>query len=195
MHEEIVKNPGKLSQPVVLKIVGFLFIFGLVLAAVTAIINHYFDPATNIYVQQFLQHQSQALAFYFGYVVIASIIVPVPTLPLDLLMMRFFDTWPIVIIRLLGGIAGGSVNFYLARHYGQPLLKRWFSEKNYRFVEQMSESISWKQFFFVALIPVINTELMAYAGGLSKLKYRWIIIPLTIAIFYRLIFVLLVVKS
>lgn len=188
-------NPGKMSRRTMLNIVGFLVLFGLFVAGITALINHFFDPATNVYVQEFLQHQSSALIFYFVFVVVASVIVPIPTLPLDLLMMRFINPWPIIVIRLLGGIAGGSINFYLARHYGQPLLRRWFSPKNYQFIQQMSENISWKQFFVVALIPIINTELMAYAGGISKLKYRWIIIPLTIAIFYRLIFVYFVTKA
>ncbi len=195
MHEEIVTNPGKMSQQAMLKIVGFIFIFGLFVAGVTALINHFINPETNIYVQVFLRDQTQALTFYFGYVVVASVIVPIPTLPLDLLMIQFIDPWPIIIIRLLGGIAGGSINFYLARHYGRPLLQRWFSAKNYDFIERMSESISWKQFFIVALIPIINTELMAYAGGISKLKYRWVILPLVIAIFYRLVFVYFVTRG
>lgn len=195
MNDEIVNSPGKMSQQTMLKIVGFIFIFGLFVAGLTALINHFFDPATNAYVQQFLQHQTGALVFYFLFVVVASVIVPIPTLPLDLVMIQFISPWPVIIIRLLGGIAGGSINFYLARHYGQPLLRRWFSAKNYQFVDQLSESISWKQFFIIALIPIINTELMAYAGGLSKLKYRWVIIPLTIAIFYRLVFVYFVTKG
>lgn len=195
MNDEIVNSPGKMSQQTMLKIVGFIFIFGLFVAGLTALINHFFDPATNVYVQQFLQHQSGALVFYFLFVVVASVIVPIPTLPLDLVMIQFISPWPVIVIRLLGGIGGGSINFYLARHFGQPLLRRWFSAKNYQFVDQLSESISWKQFFIIALIPIINTELMAYAGGLSKLKYRWVIIPLTIAIFYRLVFVYFVTKG
>ncbi|MDP3993165.1 MAG: VTT domain-containing protein [bacterium] len=195
MNEEIMAGPEKMSQRTILKIVGFIFLFGLFVAGITALINRYFDPSTNLYVQEFLRHQPQALTFYFIFVIVASVIVPIPTLPLDLVMIEFIDPWPIIVIRTLGGIAGGSINFYLARHYGQPLLRRWFSPKNYQFVEQVSENISWKQFFIVALIPVINTELMAYAGGISKLKYRWVIMPLTIAIFYRLIFVYFVTRG
>lgn len=187
--EEIIGKPGKVSRKVLLEVVLFVLLFGLFVAAVSWLIGRYFNPAANPLVQSFLEHENQALVFYYFYVVVASVIVPIPTLPIDLVLFNLLDPWSIIVIRLLGGLTGGTVSFLLARHYGKPLLKRWFSAKNYTSIEELAGHITWKQFFVITMLPVINTEIMAYAGGISKMRLRFTLMILAVAIFYRLLFV------
>lgn len=168
--------------------------FGLFIAAVSGLMTHYFSSTSATLRYDFRVHQTVSLWLYFFYIIIASIIVPIPTLPADVVFLKLGNPIIVIGVRLLGDMIGSMIDFRLARRYGRPLLHRWFSEKNYQFIEKAAENISWQQFFIVAMIPIINTELMAYAGGISKLKFRQIAWGLTLAILYRLLFVYFILK-
>lgn len=195
MNEQMVREPTKLSRKVILEIIVFVTIFGLAVAGLAALIGHYFHPASNPVIQKLLTNPSQALIIYFFFVMIASVIVPIPTLPVDVILFAILDPWSIIVVRLFGGLAGGSVSFYLARRYGRPLLQKWLSKKNYDFVINLSTNITWQHFLVVTMIPVINTELMAYVGGISKMRLRLTLLILALAIFYRLLFVYFVIHA
>lgn len=194
IHREIKQTNGKISPKMFGRIVVFATLFAFFILSVSALMNKYFDPSAHPQFQQLLNYKEAALAFYFLYAFVASIIIPIPTIPLDVVIMKLFDPLLTIPIRLIGGLCGASISYYLSRKYGRPLLKRWLSNKNYEFVEGIAENITWKQFFIVAIIPIVNAELMAFAGGLSALKYRAVMWSLFVAILYRLIFVYLVLK-
>lgn len=192
--DSVKEHSYRLPKKEIIKIVIFILVFGLFIAGVSAVVAHYFSSASETVQRNFIEHQSLSLWLYFIYVSITCVIVPIPTLPVDVVFLKLGNPIAVIAIRLLGDILGSSIDFYLARRFGRPLLRRWFSEKNYKFIEQASEHITWQQFFIVAMIPIINTELMAYAGGISKLKFRQIIWGLMLAILYRLLFVYFVLK-
>ncbi len=195
MLHQAVKHSQKIPPKHAVQIVAFIVLFGLFIAGVSALISNYFKPADSLVVQQFLQNERTALLFYFGYATVASVIVPIPTLPIDVLLLSLMDPASIIVVRLAGGLAGSSINFYLARRFGQPLLRRWLSQKNYQFIEQISTNLAWHHFFIITMIPVINTELMAYAGGISKLRFRFVLGVQALALSYRILFVFFVMHA
>lgn len=195
IHQVLKKHSYKLPPKHIVQIVAFILIFGIVVAGISAIINQYFNPADNPAVRQFLAHQNTALIFYFFYSMVASVIVPIPTLPVDVVLLNLLDPISVITVRLAGGLAGSSINFYIARHFGRPLLQRWFSPKNYQFLEDMSDNLKWQHFFLITMIPIINTELMAYAGGISHLKFRSVIGTQALALFYRILFVFFIMHA
>lgn len=178
-----------LNRKSLLQIVIFILLFGIAVGLISGLLSNIIDPANNRYIQEVLQYQNQALVLYFVFVMVASVIVPIPTLPIDLLLFGILDPVTVVTIRVLGGIAGGSISYYLSYNYGRPLLKRLFSKKNYETVETLSDGFSWREFFIITMIPVINAELMAYVGGLGKLGYRKTTFTLFLGIAYRVLFV------
>lgn len=180
------------EQKQVVQIVGFILIFGLFVTIVSYFINRFLDPHIQPLTQLVKLHPYRALVLYFGFVIGASVIVPIPTLPVDLLFFGLLDPISVMTARIAGGVAGGSVSYYLSYNFGRPLLKRWFSSKNYDFIENHSNALRWKEFFVITMIPVINAELMAYVGGLGKIGYRKTIGTLLLAIGYRVLFVYLV---
>jgi uncharacterized membrane protein YdjX (TVP38/TMEM64 family) len=194
MIDSVKQYSYRLPKKDIVKIVVFIVLFGIFVAGVSAIITRYFGPAHNPTIEHFITQNPWAFLVYFLYVTIASIIIPIPTLPADVIFLKLANPLAVISLRLLADIAGSSIDFYLAKRYGRPLLRRWFSDKNYQFIEEAAENISWQQFFIVAMIPIINTELLAYAGGISKLKFRNIIWALTLAILYRLLFVYFILK-
>jgi uncharacterized membrane protein YdjX (TVP38/TMEM64 family) len=189
-----VLNGSKFSPEFIVKLVIFILVFAVFVVAVSAVLNHYFNPSNNRLVQYIVDYQTFAFVLYFAYVMVASVVIPIPTLPVDLVMINLLDPWSVVVVRLAGGLAGGSISFYLARNYGKSFLKRYLSEKNYNFIDHQSSNITWQEFFIITMLPVINAELMAYVAGVSKVKFRWTILILALAIFYRLVFIFFVIR-
>jgi len=182
MLEKIKKNPAT-------GIIVFILIFGVFVGLFSVVIERYIFPYIHPLTDQIIAHPFRSLGLYFLFAMVASVIVPIPTLPIDLLLLNIIDPISVVTTRILGGIAGGSISYFLAYNYGRPLLKRWLSKKNYHFVESQSNSISVQQFFVITMVPIINAELMAFVGGLGKIGYRKTIGTLLLAIAYRVLFV------
>ena len=177
-----------------IQVIIFIVVFGLFVSAISVIINHFLNPHIQPLTHEVAIHPYRALALYFAFVTAASVVVPVPTLPVDLLFFSLLDPIFVIIVRIAGGIAGGSISYYLSYNFGRPLLKRWLSEKNYNFIEKQSGSISWQNFFIITMIPIINAELMAFVGGLGKIGYRKTIGTLLLGITYRVLFVYFVLQ-
>lgn len=195
LDEVTKKHPYNFSRKTWAQLVGFIILFAIFLAIISGLITHFFGSGSNYFVELLTTHETSALIFYFVYVVVASVIIPIPTLPLDIVFLKLVDPASVITIRLLGGLGGGTISFYLARNYGHGLLKKWLSSKNYTYVDSLSKNINWLQFFIIAMVPIVNAELMAYAGGLSKLRFRMVMSSLAIAIFYRLLFVFFVIQA
>lgn len=190
-----LEKAQKLDRKNLIQLVGFIVVFGIFVALISALLSNFIDPETNKYIQGLLLHENQALVIYFLFVIVATVVVPIPTLPIDLVLFSIFDPVTVIIVRVFAGIAGGSIGYYLSSNYGRPLLRRWLSKNNYKVVETLSNTFSWRQFFIITMIPVINAELMAYVGGLGKLGYRKTIFTLFIGLAYRVIFVAVIVAS
>jgi uncharacterized membrane protein YdjX (TVP38/TMEM64 family) len=195
LHKAVKKHSYKLPPKHIVQIVAFILLFGLIVAAVSAAINRYFNPAEHPFIKDLLAKEHTALLFYFVYATVASVLVPIPTLPVDVLFLNLLDPASVITVRLAGGLAGSSVNFYLARNFGRPLLLKLLSKKNYEFVEDLSNNLAWHHFFIITMIPIFNTELMAYAGGISKLRFRFVIGTQTLALFYRILFVFFIMHA
>jgi len=177
-----------------IQLIIFIIAFGLFVAVISVIINHFLNPHIQPLTHEVAIHPYRALALYFAFVAAASVVVPVPTLPVDLLFFSLLDPAFVIVVRIAGGIAGGSISYYLSYNFGRPLLKRWLSGKKYKFVEKHSDSISWQNFFIITMIPIINAELMAFVGGLGKIGYRKTIGTLLLGITYRVLFVYFVLQ-
>ncbi len=81
----------------------------------------------------------------------------------------------------IGISAGSIIAYYLARHFGKPLLEDLFpSGKYHKWSEWASRSKSYAAFLFLAtLLPLFPDDYFCYLTGLSKMtpkKFIWIII-------------------
>lgn len=174
------------------QVIGFIIIFGLFVSVISVFLNHFLNPHIQPLTHEVAIHPYRALSLYFAFVMAASVVVPIPTLPVDLLFFSLLDPSLVIVARIAGGVAGGSISYFLSYNYGRPLLKRWLSARNYNFVEGHSNALKWQEFFIITMIPVINAELMAFVGGLGKIGYRKTIGTMLLGISYRVLFVYLV---
>ncbi|MDO8650378.1 MAG: hypothetical protein Q7K33_03670, partial [Candidatus Berkelbacteria bacterium] len=79
------------SSKYYLQVIIFIVIFGLIVATVSMIINHFLNPHIQPLTHEVAIHPYRALALYFAFVAAASVVVPVPTLPVDLLFFSLLD--------------------------------------------------------------------------------------------------------
>jgi|GEM_PF-1760141 len=192
-NDELVIEGQKthLSRGAALKILTWLVILGLAVTGLTTVLELFFDITKTPLFAAITDNSIQSLIYYLIFTVVATVLVPLPTLPIDVVLIKIFNPWVILLFRLLGDLIGTAIAYGLARRFGKPLVRRWFSRKNAEEIIAISESVSWKQFFWIAMFPLVNTELVAYAAGLSRLKLVTLIWIIAVAITYRLLIVLL----
>src|SRR5665213_2382651 len=94
----------RFSHKEILRIVGFIIVFGLLIAGVSAIMTKYFSPAHNPWVLSFILHQRFAVLIYFLFVILGAIVVPIPTLPADVIFLKLINPFIIIPVRLLADI-------------------------------------------------------------------------------------------
>jgi uncharacterized membrane protein YdjX (TVP38/TMEM64 family) len=186
MLHTIRHHVSKVPAKTLWRIFFYLVLLGIVVAGSSALLAYFFRFVGQPLVTEILRHQQQLILIYFFYIVLSTIVFPIPSLPLDILLLTTLNPILVLLVRLLGDIVGSALAFSIARRYGRPALKRFFQPKVYHQIEKVSENVSLKQFFWISMFPLINTEIMAYAAGLSELGLLPTIGSLLIAVSYRL---------
>ncbi|MFZ7119457.1 MAG: TVP38/TMEM64 family protein [Eubacteriaceae bacterium] len=75
-------------------------------------------------------------------------------------------------------ILGSTIDFYLARRYGKPLVKRIIKESTLEKYEKKSHGRFGKGLFVVFLIPFVPDDILCFIAGLSKMDYKLFFIML-----------------
>ena len=178
-----------LTKGAAIKILVWLVIFGLAVTGISAVIDQFVDITQTPLFRLITEHTAQSSLYYLIFTVVATVLVPLPTLPIDVVILKLFNPWTIVALRFVGDLIGTVIAYGLARRFGKHLIRRWFSPKKAHQIIAISESVGWKQYLLIALFPLVNTELVAYAAGLSRLKLWTTLWIIAVAISYRLLIV------
>jgi uncharacterized membrane protein YdjX (TVP38/TMEM64 family) len=168
-----------------LKFLFWSIVFALVVTGLSAWISPYFDLSRSSFIREIVEAKPWALSFYFLYSAFASVFVPVPTMPLEILFAGFFGIPLTLAVRLAGSLAGAAFAFFLAHRYGRPFLKRLLPVSTYQEVEKFSHMHGLKTFFLISVFPLVNPEVMAFVAGLGNLRLFPVLGILLIANFYR----------
>jgi len=83
---------------------------------------------------------------------------------------------------MLGSFLGTSATFLISRKVGGPFVQRIVKGKAKDFQEKLDRN-GFKAILLIRLIPVLPWEVVNYASGLSKIKYRDYILATLIGIF------------
>ncbi len=101
------------------------------------------------------------------------VISPLTSGPLQMTSGALFGLWAGLFYSLLADVLGGSVNFWIARKLGRPVVRRFVGEWGLQRIDQFYHqagavwSLVYARLFLTGLYDFIN-----YAAGLSPLKYR-----------------------
>lgn len=98
-------------------------------------------------------------------------LVPVPSVVLATAAGTLFGFKTAVIYTTIAWVAGTSINFYLTRIMGRPVLKKLLRQDELKMVDKFASRIGWKLIFFTWFIPGGTADVAAYAAGLTQMAY------------------------
>lgn len=105
----------------------------------------------------------------FIVVMAATIVLPVPTFPLDILAGRIFGPVFGTLYAVIGATLGAMVSFFLARWLGRNLVAG-FLRGHINFCRQCSDKLLIKVVFLARLVPAVSFDVVSYGAGLTQVS-------------------------
>jgi uncharacterized membrane protein YdjX (TVP38/TMEM64 family) len=93
----------------------------------------------------------------------------------------FGPVWGSVAI-MFGTFLGTSSTFFISRYFAGPFVQNIIKGKGKEFQDKLDKN-GFKVILFIRLIPLLPWEIVNYAAGLSKIKYRDYILATLIGVF------------
>lgn len=120
-------------------------------------------------IEERLQAAGPLAPFVFILVMAATVVLPVPTFPLDVLAGRIFGPVLGTLYAVIGATLGATVSFLLARWLGRDLIAR-FLKGHINFCRQCSDKLLTKVVFLARLVPAVSFDVVSYGAGLTKMS-------------------------
>ncbi|MFO7320703.1 MAG: VTT domain-containing protein [Chloroflexota bacterium] len=110
------------------------------------------------------------------------VIAPLSSGPLGFTAGIMFGLWPGLVLTLIAEVVGGSINFWIARKLGQPVIRRIIGQEGSDRIERFYEYASspwmlvYARLFFFSVYDFIS-----YAAGLTTIRYRHYVVITVVA--------------
>jgi uncharacterized membrane protein YdjX (TVP38/TMEM64 family) len=105
--------------------------------------------------------------------VVTFVVAPLSSGPIQLFSGVAFGLIPGTIYTLIGEVIGGSINFWLARRFGRPVVERVVGKDEMpridRFINQI---VDWKTLLYARIFLFSIYDFVSYAVGFSRLSFR-----------------------
>ena len=89
------------------------------------------------------------------------------------------DNISIIIVASLGSTIGGTIGFILVRKKGRPFAEKFVSKNTSKRIDNWFNKWGWSVLIFGRAIPVISSDAIAFAAGLTEMKLK-IFFPLAL---------------
>jgi uncharacterized membrane protein YdjX (TVP38/TMEM64 family) len=101
------------------------------------------------------------------------VIAPLSSGPLGFSAGILFGLWQGTVLTLLAEVIGGSINFWIARKLGRPVVARFVGRGGIGRVEQLYNQLGspW-MLVYARLFLFAAYDFISYAAGMTRLKYR-----------------------
>src|SRR3989344_5875171 len=113
-----------------------------------------------------------SVLIYIGIVIVGVVIAPISAFPLLAIASNTWGWWYAGIYSIIGWTIGASIAFFIARHYGILLVKKFIPLKKIRALEKTipTHNFFWWVVFLRMFLPV---DVLSYALGLfSTMRFR-----------------------
>lgn len=84
----------------------------------------------------------------------------------------FGNYWLAVFYVIIAGLIGSTANFWLARKFGQDLVKRIAGKKALESINNYSQKVDEHPILLVPLMATGLFDIIGYAAGLSRVRYQ-----------------------
>jgi uncharacterized membrane protein YdjX (TVP38/TMEM64 family) len=104
---------------------------------------------------------------------ITVVLTPISGSPLRLAAGVLFGFWEGVALSVLGGVLGGSFNFWIARRFGRPAVAGLLGASTLARVEPTLDRLgTWKKLVLARIVLAPLWDVLSYGVGLTRLRYR-----------------------
>ena len=148
----------------------FLFLLGLIVILVELFGRSFFNSVPVLVESFVLQFGNFSILAYVGLFIISGIFL-FPTQPLMLASGAVFGFGFGLLWVFIAVIVGSTINFYLARKFRVRFFKSKNSHKSITVINHWGEHHGFSLILLIRLLG-IYFNLISYASGLTKVKYR-----------------------
>lgn len=99
-----------------------------------------------------------------------AMISPLPAWPITMAAGAYFGSVWGTLLSLTGGMLGASINFWLARRFGQGLVRRTLGERWVERAGQLKPHHYLVLSLFGRLIPIASFDAVAYLAGVGRIS-------------------------
>ncbi|HEX6291150.1 MAG TPA: VTT domain-containing protein [Herpetosiphonaceae bacterium] len=101
-------------------------------------------------------------------------VLTVPVVPATIFQIAggwAFGKGPGFVYTMLGDALGASLGFWIARRWGDGVLRRWLSPSAYAQVHALAGRMTWRTVMVLRLLPGPAYTLVSLAAGVSPLRF------------------------
>lgn len=107
-----------------------------------------------------------------GYTVLSHVFAPLSGSPAVLLALSIFGIVKASIYLYIASLISATINFWIARHFGRRLVKRFVGQEGINNVDQFT-NISGGKFLIIARVFGFSIfEIVSYAAGLTNISFK-----------------------
>lgn len=111
------------------------------------------------------------LVLFVFLLALTVIISPLTSIPLWVGAVYLYSFWFAFILLGLGHYLGASVNFWIARIWGRPVVKKFTGKKGLAKVDEFTNIAGWQTLLLLRLLVGISFDYASYAAGLTLMKF------------------------
>jgi uncharacterized membrane protein YdjX (TVP38/TMEM64 family) len=123
----------------------------------------------EVRVEERLRAAGSLAPLVFVLVMAATVVLPVPTFPLDVLAGQIFGPVLGTLYAVIGATLGAAFSFLLARWLGRDVVAG-FLKGHINFCQQCSDRLLTKVVFLARLVPAVSFDVVSYGAGLTKMS-------------------------
>ena len=107
---------------------------------------------------------------YIGAMIVAVVVSPIPSVPLDIAAGLTFGLVRGSVYTLVGAEIGAIVASLISRRLGRPWLARRLAPDTMRQIDELAARLGMRALIVMRLLPVFNFDWVSYAAGLTSIS-------------------------
>ena len=142
-----------------------------------------FDAGYDSFVTSVQSQGIKGKIIYVAYNILSVVILTLPIIPVWPIVHSAFGLKEAIFLTYIGMLSGGLINFYLARRFGKPFVKKLLGEKTYQEIDNLIELEDARVFLLLRLLVNNFYDSISYLAGFSDISTKVYILITTLASF------------
>lgn len=103
---------------------------------------------------------------------LSIVVAPTSVIPLWPAVLGAYGFWGAVGLTWISGMIGAAANYYIAKVFGRPVVKKLVGEKALIEVDRIAKIVGWKGLVVVRTIGNASFDYASYAFGLARFNFK-----------------------